>query len=598
MSSDRARAWAGFSRPVVATDFSRWSWCTAALVGSRLQPGFWAAIILTGLCGQTRAAGAERFDPLKTDSRTPYVHRITLYAADGAAIDPQDARAPPYSPQATCGKCHPIAAIRHGWHFNASDPDISGGRPGEPWILVDEKTAAVLPLSGRRWPGTVTPAAAGLTIWQFVKRFGGHMPGGGFGEPSDEELAKSPQRARWEISGRLEIDCMVCHSADQQHDPAELDRQIEAENFKWAPTVALGLGVVRGEARRLPDDWDSQAPPNPDYPDLAGPKLIYDKRHFDLDDRVFFNITCRVPSERCYFCHSFREVGPGAADDMLVSRDVHLAAGLLCVDCHRNEVDHNMVRGYETEAAERKDAWVAAYSCAGCHLGADAATSEPEAPAKDATAASASASEELPPSVSGRYGAPRPAHAGLPPVHFEKLTCTVCHSGPWPELDAKRFQTAMNHGLGLPTRDRDDQQSPRIVGPIFARLPDGKIAPQRMVWTNSPDQPANEAKPYLWALAHDVRPATQALGVHGCTDCHAGDAPIDAGCLTTVDESAQSPSMLAFRGDDADERVVWALAFKFRPAFKYFACTGALLIGLILLRNGLDGLTSLLRRVL
>jgi hypothetical protein len=549
-------------------------------------------------CVVARTAGAERFDPLKTDSRTPYVHRITLYAADGAAINPQDANAPPYSPQATCGKCHPIAAIRHGWHFNASDPEVPGGRPGEPWILVDENAGTVLPVSGRRWPGTVTPTAAGLTPWQFVKRFGAHMPGGGFGEPSDEEIAKSPQRARWEISGRLEIDCLVCHSADQQHDPAELDRQIEAENFRWAPTAALGLGVVRGQARKLPDDWDPQAPPNPDYPDLTGPKLIYDKRHFDLDDRVFFNITRRVPVERCYFCHSFREVGPGATDDMLVSRDVHLAAGLLCVDCHRNEVDHNMVRGYETEAAERKDAWVAAYSCAGCHLGSEA--TDPDEDNED-RAEPAGESEELSARESGRYGAPHPEHAGLPPVHFKKLTCTACHSGPWPELDAKRFQTAMNHGLGLPTRDRDDQQSPRIVGPIFARQPDGKIAPQRMVWTKSPDQPEVDAKSYLWALAHDVRPATQALGVHGCTDCHATDAPLDAGLLTTKGEDRNSVplrSMLALRGDEAGERVAWALAFKFRPAFKCFACSCALLIGLILLRNGLDGLMSMLRRVL
>lgn len=91
----------------------------------------------------------------------------------------------------------------------------------------------MLPISGRGWLSTYTPAEAGLTNWQFVLKFGHHTPGGGFGEPDAEQVRNSPESARWNVSGKLEIDCMFCHAAGQQHDPTEAARQIQAENFRW-----------------------------------------------------------------------------------------------------------------------------------------------------------------------------------------------------------------------------------------------------------------------------------------------------------------------------------------------------------------------------
>jgi nitrate/TMAO reductase-like tetraheme cytochrome c subunit len=551
------------------------------------------------------AAAAQETEPLKTDSRAPYVHRITLYAGDGAAINPKDPRPQPYSPRATCGKCHPYAEIRDGWHFNAADPDVPAGRPGEPWFLVDEKTGGVRAISGRDWPGVVTPQQAGLSHWQFVLRFGHHTPGGGFGTPPGEALRGVPDAVRWNISGRLEIDCMLCHSADAQYDPAEWGRQIEAQNFQWAPTVALGLAVIRGEARKLPDDLDPEAPPDPDYPDRTPPKLVYDRRLFDLDDRVLFNITRRPSPDRCYFCHSFREVGPRATEEMLASTDVHLAAGLTCVDCHRNEMDHEIVRGYETEAAERGEPWRAAYSCAGCHLGTSVTAGlrtgrdgkaptdwEGEAPAEPAAADPRVGRGEQQPATArlgGRYGAPHPEHRGLPPVHFEKLTCTACHAGPWPEMDVRRFQTALAHGLGSPTRERRDDQPPEILGPVFARQHDGKIAPQRTVWTS--DRTAAADQPYRWSLAHDVRPAAQSLGVRGCEDCHDfPEAPIFTGRIErpTDGDSDRPRTMLDARNDDPVLVQLWDCAFGMRPLFKLVGFTCAALLALLVLRALLD----------
>ncbi len=625
---------------------------------------------------------------LRTDSLAPYVHRLTLYDHAGKAIDPKDEPAVPYSPAMTCGKCHPVAFISHGWHFNAPDPNIPAGRPGEPWFLVDAQTGTVLPVSGRGWPGTFKPEDIGLSAWDMTLRFGRHMPGGGYGLPDDAAVAKSREEARWKLSGRLEVDCMFCHSVGQQHDPAEAARQIEAQNFRWAPTAALGLAVIRGEAKKLPDDVDLDLPPSPDYPDRVPPRVVWDRTKFDPDDRVLFDITRRPRPERCYFCHTVRQVGPGEPADLLRSPDVHLAAGLLCVDCHRNELDHMTVRGYAAEAADTGEAERFTLSCEGCHLG-DAIQSEHEAPASAAAVLLDSTSspvtggtpggsidrehEPSPATVApraqdapmlGRLGAPRPEHRGIPPVHFEKLTCTACHSGPWPQMDAQQFQTALAHGLGLATRDRRPSDEPLLAGPVFRRDADGRIAPHYLAWPaywarldgtrleplhpdavrkaagrllskppRSATQPAamltdeaiagvlealarqgnagtpvyvrsgrvygaasgSVAPPYVaWPIAHDVRPASQALGVRGCTDCHAEDAPIDFGRAALPGAPTTQPAMdmLGLRNEDRQIRRAWAAAFRFRPAFKWFGFACAGLVALVLIRKLLDGLAQ------
>ncbi len=552
-----------------------------ALLTLAIALGTWSAL--------TDASQDDEIELLRTDSKAPYVHRITLYDHDGTAIDPEDKLAGPYSPAQTCGKCHPVAQIAGGWHFNAWNQAVPPGRPGEPWFLVDETTGTVLPISGRGWPGTFKPEEVGLSRWDFVMEFGHHMPGGGYGEPSDEDVDGSEKAIRWGISGNLEIDCMFCHAADQQHDPSEQARQIEKENLKWAPTAALGLAVIRGEARKAPDDWDPMMPPDPDFPEKAGPRLMWDQSRFDPDGRVLLNITRRPPAERCLFCHFAREVGPESPEPFQTAPDVHLTAGLTCVDCHRNGVDHNIVRGYRTEATERQDPAVAAFSCEGCHLGATGV-------------------QEASVALGGRYGAPRPEHEGLPPHHFEKLTCTTCHSGPWPEMYAKRFQTALAHGLGLATRERKDDDPPHIVGPVFARQHDGKIAPQRMV-LGTPREVSGQSVPeesnlarayYRWSIAHNVRPASQSLGARGCEDCHSNEAPIHFGRVTEAgDEHADERPirfMYELRGDDATFAKAWNLGFVFRPVFKGFGFICAGVIALVALHYLLNGVGAITRR--
>jgi hypothetical protein len=125
---------------------------------------------------------------------------------------------------------------------------------------------------------------------------------------------------------------------------------MESENFMWAPTAATLLGRVQGEAIKLKDNWD---PADPDA--RPPPKVFYRADRFDVQNNVVFQVTRRVPNDRCYYCHTNVDAGRGDAGQTSLEsrwnhdRDIHLIKGMLCSDCHRNGVDHMTVRGYEGE---------------------------------------------------------------------------------------------------------------------------------------------------------------------------------------------------------------------------------------------------------
>jgi hypothetical protein len=367
-----------------------------------------------------------------------------------------------------------------------------------------------------------------------------------------------------------------------------------------------------------------------------------------------------------------KEVGPGAPQSWEREEDVHLAAGMTCTDCHRNGIDHRITRGYREEAEERNDPTVRTYSCEGCHLGGD-----------DAGTGRGG--------LGSVYGAPHPLHRGLPALHFEKLTCTACHSGPWPGEYARRVQSSMAHGLGVPSKERKDTDLPEIVEPVFAAGAGGKITPHRMLWPafwgrmddagisplpigevqraaalvfSSPGEkvaqagalsddlirrmlfelatqssgkgepvyvregyvlrlkadgasgrsgessPASvtdlrlemiehpQARPYLWPLAHEVRPARQSLGVRDCTDCHARSAPIFFGKLTTAEHTGRSyPVAVMHELEGVDPSLVhtWAYSFRLRSIAKWSGIGAITLVGAVLLLYGFGGLARILQ---
>jgi hypothetical protein len=625
-------------------------------------------LCLLALCLPVMAAetGQKLLGDESDGSRAHPTHRIEVFAEpseqgqEAIKIDPNINPAEevllPFSTRRTCGPCHSYEIVKGGWHFNSIDPNVAPGRPGQPWLYVDAKTGTQIPLSYRSWAGAFKPSQFGLSDREFTKIFGRQTPGGGAGETED-----TVDVMRQYVSGKLEINCLSCHNGDPQQDQggtAGYAVQISRGNFRWAAAASSGLATVTGSA----DDMDEMYDPfDPFAVETAQsgrnkpPTITYHKNVFDHDDTVFFNILREVPSYRCYFCHSNLYIGAKGAEKWSQEEDIHLKAGLTCVDCHREGVDHNTIRGYPGEAEISGNEMAAASSCEGCHLGEHSA-SEPTA---------------------GRLGAPVPEHKGLPPVHFEKLTCTACHSGPWPASEPYMTKTSMAHRLGTPNVNKSREMLPHIASVVFAKQADGKIAPNKIVWpsfwgvlkddnvtpielatvtkvigdvlskedfpssgdwpeltadhivtgltalasgssvqgkavyisggvlyslddsgklSEQKDHPA--AKPYLWPLAHDVRPAAQSLGIRYCTDCHGTKAPFFFGNVnidTPVAAARASKKMVEFQ--DISPSYAWAFAysFVFRPWMKIVVLASCAVMGLVLLLYGLNALACVVK---
>ena len=586
-------------------------------------------------------------------SRAHPIHLIPVFSENedgekGEKITPDDEPLLPFSTRWTCGDCHSYGIISKGWHFNAADPNIVPGRPGQPWILADARTGTQIPLSYRSWPGTFKPEQVGLTAREFTRYFGRHMPGGGVGEKDSED---DSEIMREFISGKLEINCLSCHNADPAHNQGEYFPQVVRENFRWAAAATCEFASVIGSARDMPDTYDPFMPEPPEK--KVPPTITYRKDAFNDKNEVFLDIAREVPDHRCYFCHSNLYLGSEHTEKWSSDEDVHLTAGLTCVDCHRNGIDHNINRGYQNEPAASTHHLAATSTCEGCHLG-EKSSSEP---------------------VTGRLGAPVPEHRGLPPVHFERLSCTACHSGPWPAEKTVLTKTARAHRLGTIGVNKSQEALPHINSPVFAQQPNGKIAPHKLLWpaywatvedqnvapiafdsvtkviapvladANRPasgdwpelttehiakglkelaksgkgtpvyisggklyqlddsgnvseeqDHPA--ATPYLWPIGHNVRPAAQSLGIRYCTDCHATDGPFffgDVAVDSPIVEARETKKMIEFQGINPFYAWAFAFSFVFRPWMKIIALGSCAVIAVVLLLYALKALASVVK---
>ncbi|MEO8270690.1 MAG: hypothetical protein ABI557_13285, partial [Aureliella sp.] len=384
-----------------------------------------------------------------SDSHSGYVHWIELLDASNTKVDPTAEFPQPYSPERTCGRCHEFDTISHGWHFNATDPSAESGRPGQPWIWSDPRSGTHLPLSYRGWEGTYNPDVLGLSRWEVAAKLGGFMPGGGVGSSQDETQsvsseaagAEAVERDRSAITGATPIDCLLCHNNQGSgYSPFAWTEQIENQNFAYAPTVALGLAEVNGSMARL-KKFDPAAA------DAASklPKLTYNISRFRSDGKVFIDLVRKPQNNACNYCHTNVSADSLSGSRWLHDEDIHVRAGMMCADCHRNALDHHTVRGFEGER-HMAGTLIASLSCQGCHMGSEAETIDPLTRA-------------------GRMGAPKPAHRGLPPLHFDKLSCTACHSGPQLEQQVARQINSIIHRLGEHVK-RTGQELPAILGPV------------------------------------------------------------------------------------------------------------------------------------
>lgn len=661
--------------------------------------GFACSLVLGSFC----EAQTNRF--ATSDNDSGYVHWIDLYDAKNNKITPDSPR--PYSPMATCGRCHDVETISHGFHFQAGSENLEAGRPGQPWVWSDPKTGTHLPLSYRAWEGTYHPDDLGISRWQVALLFGGYLPGGGPGSETNLQSGPAPEAGtalsevaqnRARVTGPLLIDCMLCHQMQGSgYSPFAWTEQIKQENFAYAPFAAMGLGTIEGSVKKLKDDFDPAA----EGAAAQLPQVKYDATRFRGDGKVLFNLVRKPQNNACYYCHTQTSVDALQGQRWLHDEDVHLRAGMACADCHRNGLDHATVRGFPGEKHPAGSA-ATVLTCQGCHLGADALMED--------SGANIQGAESSLIARPGKLGAPQPAHRGIPPLHFERMACTACHSGPLPDQTESQFLSRVHHlgehvkrsGDELPTigaavqlrkaagsgeaarysphrwlwpsfwgrqkssgeieplhpdlaakwlrkplKVRQDfseiseiklssSQRREVLGDERGKVPEAELTAEEkqklqafadnlrtrqidtrlkeglvairaeiendqavfvsggqvyrlgegdQLKTTSSQELSAGGAPYMWPIAHNVRPASQSLGIKSCTECHSEDSaffpqPLVGVGVVPNQVTGTIPLPAAMDGDTRRQQA-WNQLMQGRSLFKWFAVMAVAAVGLM-----------------
>lgn len=364
--------------------------------------------------GLDSAAGSIRPSPLGVCPPFP------LRDESGNPIDPVHGEndTAPYSPRQTCGAsgCHDYKKITEGFHFTQGKgepiPDTFASRYG--WVTSPGNYGGTwcspAPLYRQLAPKSNTSARMiDMTSFDFVTATCGNChPGGGpleydrDGKRYDEwmrdptsgltpggenNLDGDYYRARWSETGVIEADCLLCHMPEYDH--KKRNEALMNLNFRWAASVGAGLGTVTGTV-------------------AAGerPVVTYDKSRFDADGNVLVHIAPEPRNETCLNCHA----KPGwkkRAASFSARTDVHIRAGLRCVDCHAGgsrAVDpriqgwevHQFGKGDDPSGNVRNDLDNTMRTCENCHL-------------------------------EGWYNAPIADHDWLPSLHLQRIACQTCH---------------------------------------------------------------------------------------------------------------------------------------------------------------------------
>jgi len=394
------------------------------IIGLSLSIVFFAIVLISG----TQIPKHERLNQIsyRTATNSTVCPPFHLYDEDGNLVDPVNGinAGNPYSPRQTCGKCHDYDLITEGYHFQQGKDEQAEGVYAERYQWVSHpgnyggNWCSPAPLYRYLSPKENDSARTmDMTSFSFfAASCGGCHPGGGPGEYDragfryDHFMAHMGYeaggvndfdgdyyQARWNETGVLEADCMICHQPEYGHN--ERKKQLGELNFRWAATAASGWAEVTGSVKS------------------ETPVLVsYDLSKFDKDGKLSPHIVREPRNSACLSCHA--QPGwkkRGANYDPRT--DVHLRAGMRCVDCHpagslalderiNQREMHQFGKGDDPGGQVRNDLNNTVISCNHCHN-------------------------------AGTLGAPYAEHAWLPPLHLEKIACQTCHI---PERSVKPAQ--------------------------------------------------------------------------------------------------------------------------------------------------------------
>jgi len=324
----------------------------------------------------------------------------------------------PYSPRQTCGAsgCHDYAKIIEGFHFTQGKGEkipaamaeryawvTSPGNYGGNWCspaplyrqLAPKKNTSARTIDMTSFDfvtatcGNCHPGGGPLEFDRDGKRYDTWMrdPASGLVAGGENGLDGDYYKARWSETGVIEGDCLLCHMPE--YDLKKRNGELANLNFRWAATAGAGFGTVAGKVSASEQ-----------------PTVTYDKSKFDADGNVLVHIAPEPRNETCLNCH-FKPDWKKRGAAYSARTDVHMVAGLRCVDCHaagsraadpriRGREVHQFGKGDDPSGWVRNDLDNTVRSCESCHL-------------------------------EGWRNAPRATHAWLPPLHMEKIACQTCH---------------------------------------------------------------------------------------------------------------------------------------------------------------------------
>ncbi|HUM33558.1 MAG TPA: hypothetical protein PLQ08_11520 [Bacteroidales bacterium] len=180
---------------------------------------------------------------------------------------------------------------------------------------------------------------------------------------------------------------MLCHFPE--YDYKTRNKHLLLWNFKWMATAGSGLAKVDGSVK-----------------DSIEVTVHYDLSKFDKDGKVSLHLVREPRNETCLNCHS-KPMWKKRGASFIAFTDVHIAKGLICVDCHvagsmatderiRGKEVHQFGKGDDPSGYVRNDLDNTIRTCNDCHL-------------------------------KGYLNAPIAKHEWLPSFHLEELSCQACH---------------------------------------------------------------------------------------------------------------------------------------------------------------------------
>ncbi len=381
---------------------------------------FWAAVVI-GFCvlqchHSPLAAGEQK---AAAKSPPPGVcPPFHLRDEQGNIIDPVKGENAdkPYSPKQTCGACHNYDKITEGFHFTQGQGEKPTPEQVERYLWAlgpgnfGGNWCSPAPLYRYLSPKKNSSAAMmDMTAFSFFTApCGGCHPGGGSGEydregkrydhwmadpasgftsGGDNQFDGDYYKARWTETGVLEADCLLCHMPGYDYELRK--KQLTAMNFRCAATAGSKFAAVKGSIQK------------------GEPVQVEYKRElFNPDGTIEPHIVRQPRNEACLSCHA----QPGwkkRGSNFSPRTDVHLRAGLKCVDCHpagssatdpriAGKEVHQIGKGDDPGGLVRNDLDDTMVTCNDCH-------------------------------DTGRMGAPIARHKWLPPLHLEAIACQTCH---------------------------------------------------------------------------------------------------------------------------------------------------------------------------